>query len=136
MPSKNPLKIQFTLRDRDILAALARTPLTATQLLEMSQTFVEPFTQERLVRRRLQALTAAGWAATFRYFTTEAGVLNYYKVAPAGYRLLNGEDAILPKRSFFNPVSPSLQQHTRDLADFIVHTQVHALRFRSQLPPT
>jgi hypothetical protein len=124
----NKTSIIYTARDQQIHQSLALTPLDTQQLLRISQTFGQPFSNDRTLRERMQEHTAAGWVKTFTYATTTSGKLNYYKLTPHGYRLLNGPDAPLPKRSFFNEVSPALQRHTRHLADVIVQTNVHARR--------
>ena len=62
----------------------------------------------------------------WHYASTSRGAVNYYKLTPDGYRLLNGPKSELPSKRFFQPVSLALQQHTRSLADFIVHTAVSA----------
>jgi hypothetical protein len=118
----------WTNRDREIAAALMRTPLTTAGLLQYSQTFQRPFTNDRLLRRRLQRLRDAGWVRCWPYASTSPAAANYCKLTPAGYRMLNGPAAPMPRRSFFNPVSMALQQHTQHLADFIVATTVAAHR--------
>ena len=118
----------WTGRDREIAAALSRSPFTTASLLRYSQTFRQPFTNDRLLRRRLQRLRDAGWVRCWPYASTSPASPNYYKLTPAGYRMLNGPAAPLPRRSFFNPVSMALQQHTQHLADFIVATTVAAHR--------
>jgi hypothetical protein len=123
---------QCTPRDYDLLLALARCPLSTAQLLSLSVTFPQPFTGSRPLRRRLQALASAGWVRSFRYPTTSSAAENYYTLTPAGYRLLNGPKIPLPPRGSFQPVSPGLQQHTRSLADFLVHTLVSA--FHADVP--
>lgn len=124
MASKS--NVIYTDRDRQTHRLLALTPLDTRQLLAISQTFAQPFTSERKVRRRMQQHQAAGWTKTFSYATISAGQLNYYKLTQAGYKLLNGPEAVLPKQSFFRTVSPALQRHTRHLADVIVRTNVAA----------
>jgi len=74
----------------------------------------------------MQALATAGWVRCWHYASTSRGAVNYYKLTPDGYRLLNGPKSALPSKRFFQPVSLALQQHTRSLADFIVHTAVSA----------
>jgi hypothetical protein len=113
-------------RDLAILAALSKTPLDAQQLLRISIAFPQPFTHERLVRRRLQALSTAGLVTTYQYATIGRGAVNYYKLTPVGFQVLNGPHADLPSRAFFQPVSMALQEHTRSLADFIVQTTASA----------
>lgn len=116
----------WTDRDREIAAALMRSPLTAASLLRYSQTFQRPFTSNRLLRRRLQRLRDAGWVRCWPYASTSSASALYYKLTPTGYRMLNGPAAPMPRRSFFQPVSMALQQHTQYLADFIVATTVAA----------
>lgn len=123
----------WTDRDRHIATALGRSPLTAAALLRYSQTFRQPFTNDRLLRRRLQRLRDAGWVRCWPYASTSRASANYYKLTPAGYRMLNGPSVPLPRRSFFHPVSMALQQHTQHLADFIVATTVAAHRSRVTL---
>jgi hypothetical protein len=113
-------------RDFQIFQALTRSPFSTEQLLALSRTFPQPFTSARPLRRRMQILTSAGWVRCWQYASTSRGAENYYKLTSAGYRLLNGPEAILPSRAFFQPVSLGLQQHTRALADFLVHTLVSA----------
>lgn len=126
MASKS--SIIYTARDQQIHELLAITPLDTPQLLRASETFRQPFTSDRKLRQRLQEHTDAGWVQTYSYPTTTAGTVNYYKLSPAGYRLLHGPDAVLPNQSAFREVSPALQQHTRHLADVIVQTNIHARR--------
>jgi hypothetical protein len=118
--------IIYTARDQQIHEALALTPLDTQQLLKTSQTFDQPFMNDRTLRERMQEHAAAGWVQTFTYATTTSGKLNYYKLSPQGFRMLNGPDTPLPKASAFREVSPALQRHTRHLADIIVQTNVHA----------
>jgi hypothetical protein len=103
-----------------------RCPLTAEQLLRLSATFSQPFLAVRRVRRRLHLLWSAGWVQCWQYATSSRGAVNYYKLTPAGFRLLNGPKTPLPSRAYFQPVSLGLQEHTRALADFIVHTLTSA----------
>jgi hypothetical protein len=118
----------YTARDQQIHEALALTPLDTQQLLKLSETFYQPFTSDRKLRERMQQHSQAGWIHTFTYATTSPGQLNYYKLSAAGYRILHGPRAILPKRAAFNDVSLGLQRHTRHLADVFVQTNLHAGR--------
>jgi hypothetical protein len=119
----------LTARDQQILLSLDRTPLTAGQLLTLSQTFTHPFGSERMVRERLFALGAAGWVCSARYATTSHGAgQNYYRLTRTGYRILYGEAAEPPTKRYFAPLSLARQHHTRCLADFIVHTVVCAVQ--------
>lgn len=125
MANRKP-RILCTPRDFDILQALSRCPLSTEQLLKLSRSFSQPFTAARPLRRRMQALAAAGWVNVYQYASTSRGVENYYRLTSAGFRLLNGPKTPLPSRGFFQPISLGLQEHTRALSDFIVHTRVSA----------
>lgn len=117
-----------TPRDLEILAALNHCPLTVRQLLKLSQVFTRPFTDEKCVRERMQVLCDAGRVRRWHYATAGRGAQNYYTLSPLGYRLLCGQDAPLPTKRYFDPVSLAHQYHTQSLADFIVHTMVCAQR--------
>jgi hypothetical protein len=119
--------INLTARDSEILAALIKSPLDARQLLLLSSAFEQPFTHERLVRRRLSRLVEAGLVNRYQYATVGAGAVNYYKPTRLGYRMIEGAKAQLPPRSYFAEVSMAMQKHTRALADFTVktHTSAH-----------
>lgn len=118
----------LTDRDRELLGILYKTPATLQQLLKASETFTEPYTNLAYLGRRLQKLSAAGWVHTWRYATTSPGAVNYYKLTRDGYRQLAGAQTVLPDKSYFTRISPSLQDHTTNLADVIVHTLVCAQR--------
>src|SRR5881409_3177341 len=112
-----------TSRDFEILAALDRCPLTAAQLLKLSETFPLPFTTERRVRERLQILCDCGRVRRSQYYATAGrGAQNYYRLTSVGYRLLNGDDAKPPTKRYFSDIGVANHHHTRSLADFIVHT--------------
>jgi len=49
-----------------------------------------------------------------------------YRVTPEGHRLLHGQDAVLPHKTFFMPMKPSRQEHALWLAEVIVQTMVAA----------
>jgi hypothetical protein len=127
MASKSS-SIIYTARDQQIHEALALTPLDTQQLLRFSGIFDQPFVNDRTLRERMHEHATAGWVQTFTYATTTSGKLNYYKLSPLGFRMLNGPDAPRPKPSAFREVSPALQRHTRHLADIITQTNVHARR--------
>lgn len=111
-----------TQRDLDILTALDRVPLTAQQMLSLSETFSEPFGSERTVRERLQALCEAGWIRYDLYALATCGASpKYYFLTRQGYAILNGPGALPPTKRHFSPLSLSRQRHTRALADFLVH---------------
>jgi hypothetical protein len=114
-------------RDIDIYRALDRCPLTARQLLKLSQTFTEPFTSERYVQKRLKALARSGRVLQWPYATAGRGAApSYYTLALLGYRLLYGPEARPRAKRSFAPISLLHHEHTRALAEFIVHTQVAA----------
>lgn len=119
---------RLTPRDLEILSALNRCPLTAKQLLKLSETFALPFTDEHRVRERLLLLATSGRVRRWQYATAGRGAPNYYKLSPLGYRLLCGDEAAAPAKRAFSRVGISRQQHTQSLADFIVHTTVLAHR--------
>lgn len=113
-------------RDLDILAALERFPLTAFQLLKLSKTFSQPFTDERRVRERLHALVSAKRIRKYRYAIAGPGAPAYYLLSPEGYGLLRGPDAHPPSKRAFHELSVSRQAHAFYLAEFIVHFIVQA----------
>ena len=114
-----------TSRDLDLFEALDRCPLTVRQILKLSVVFAYPFTTERRVQERLQALCAAGRVRQWWYTTAGRGALSYYTLAPRGYRLLHGHDAVGRGPG---PVGVARQAHTRALAEAIVHLAVAAHR--------
>src|SRR5438046_1812116 len=115
-----------TPRDRDLFQALDRYPLTVRQLLKLSRTFAYPFTTERRVQERLQCLAAAGRVRRWRYATAGQGALSYYTLAPLGYRLLHGHDAVPSGVGLFGPIGVARQAHSQALAEAIVHLFVAA----------
>jgi hypothetical protein len=78
-------------------------------------------------------LRAAGLVGHFHYQTDSAGTAKYYKLTREGYRFIAGPGKSLPRRSYFNAVSPSLQNHTRSLANFIVRTLTAAHMHRAKV---
>lgn len=115
-----------TERDLDILSALERFPLTALQLLKLSKTFQQPFTEERRVRERLHALVSAKRIRKFRYAIAGPGAPAYYLLSSEGYALLRGPNAPPPSKRAFNELSVSRQAHAFCLAEFLVHFIAHA----------
>lgn len=133
MTIESPLCL-VTPRDRDLFQALDRCPLTVRQLLRLSATFAYPFTTERRVQERLQALCAAGRVRQWRYATAGQGALSYYTLTPLGYRLLHGHDAMPCGRGLFGPVGVARQSHTQALAEVIV--QLFLAAHRTGIPVT
>lgn len=122
----SPASARITARDRDLLAAIRCSPLTVRQLRKWSVTFAAPFTSERRLQERLRILCGAGLLRRFRYATEEFSAPSYWTLAPEGRALLQGADGPLPGPGACGPVGIARQQHTRCLADFIVHTAVGA----------
>lgn len=117
----------LTGRDSDTLFALDRCPLTAAQLLKLSTTFALPFTTERKVRARMQALADSGRVVhRWPYSIAGRGGLQYYTLTRLGYRFLYGPDAPAPAKGVFSRIGVARQQHSYDLAEFIVHAAVAA----------
>ena len=122
----------ITARDEEILAALDKTPLTAVQLLTMSDIFRNGrFTSERKVRARLQKL-ASGPVRQARYtgLAGRIGSPSYYMLTPLGFRMLHGNDARPHSKHAFKDIGVARQQHTFALAEFVVHTlrSIHAFQ--------
>lgn len=116
----------ITPRDGELLQLLAWCPLTADQILAASRTFRQPFPSVRPLQRRLQLLCAAGWVRRARYAVYNRGALPYYVLSPAGWQLLHGPRQPLPHKRRFGDVSLLMQEHTRRLAEVLVHTLVAA----------
>lgn len=115
-------------RDFDLLTAIERVPLTPAQLCRLSCTFSAPFADEHNLRRRLRSLRAAGLLRTWPYaIVTNGRAPCYVKLTRDGYRLLYGQDASLPRKSFFGEVGHGHHHHTYALAEAVVHlaTQGH-----------
>jgi hypothetical protein len=127
MPTPAPLRRQLTPRDLELFGLLDRHPFTTDQLLRLSQTFPEPFTHERLLRRRLQQLREAGWLLSWPLSTiSRGGSPHYWKMTRDGYRLLHGEEVGLPHRRTFETLAPGHHHHTQALGEFLVQTFVCA----------
>jgi hypothetical protein len=114
----------LTPRVKEVLGALERGPRTALQLLTESETFAAPYKNLNFLRRNLQKYADAGWVRSWRYATADHAALNYYKLTRDGYRLLRGGDGPQPSASYFAEVPVARQEHTRSLADVIVHACV------------
>jgi len=76
----------------------------------------------------MQALAAGGWVRSSLLATISRRAASWYRLTPEGYRLLHGQDAVLPHKTFFMPMPPSRQEHALWLAEVIVHTMVAAER--------
>ena len=130
MVANSEIRRHLTQRDTEILLALDLCPLTALQLLKLSETFQQQrYTNVRSVQDRLQKLRHADWVRCWPYaIATRGATPEYYKLTLLGYRLLYGQDAQPATKRYFNEVSIANHHHTRCLADFIVHTLVAAHR--------
>jgi hypothetical protein len=123
------INLKIGQRDLEILTALDRCSMTVKQLLCLSETFPAQFTNEDNLRRRLRTLANAGITQKFPYaIGSEGRTPSYYKLTRDGYRLLYGETASLPKRRYFQPISPGHHHHTNCLAELIVHLCIWAKR--------
>lgn len=112
-------------RDLSLLGLLEMTPATAVQIRKASVTFDgEPFRDERRVRERLQALTAAGLVHAWSAAVSGGGLMQYYRLTPAGYRSLHPDEEHAAGKSVVSEVAPSRFQHVMTTADVIVHTLV------------
>src|SRR5204863_3778262 len=120
--------VSLTLRDISLFTAVERCPLTVRQLRALSVTFRSSFGSDRRLQDRVAILTEAGLLNRFRYAAAEVAGQYYYTLSPESYRLLHGQDALLPSVGMFREVGISRHNHTRMLADFIVQTFVTAHR--------
>ena len=118
-------------RDIEMLRALDYAPLTARQVLKLSETWESQFKSARLVRERYQRLAEAKLVTAHRYAILERGQPeNYYLLTRSGYQVLHGPDAKPPTKGFFAPAALARQLHQRAVSDFIVHTICCAHRSR------
>lgn len=132
MPKK--MSVRIGERDFDLLGALDRCPLTVRQLRKLSETFGQRFSSEDNLRRRLRQLISADLVRSFQYATAGRGESpQYFKLSTRGYRMLHGAHVAIPKRSYFAEVRPAHHQHTRCLAEVIVHVCVTASRHGCQV---
>jgi protein involved in plasmid replication-relaxation len=127
IPRTHGRRCQITPRDIALFEAIDRHPFTTDQLLQLSCTFAEPFTQERLLRRRLQQLREAGLLQGWPLATVgHGGAPHYWKLTRPGYQWLQGDEVILPSRRYFEAIAPGHHHHTRCLGEFLVRTYVAA----------
>jgi hypothetical protein len=110
-------------RDESLLRLLCWTPATTVLLLRASSTFEGGgFSDERRLRERTQRLSQLGFVRSWSTAHAGGGLMNYYKITPAGFTHVFGSDVAAPQRAFFAEVSPSLFEHTFRLAEVIVET--------------
>ena len=122
-------------RDLELMQALEVLVLTPAQLRRFSQTFAERFPDETTVRRRLRRLQSAGLVRSFPYaFSASGQSPSYWKLTQNGFRLLYDDDVALPKRRFFEAMTPGRHHHTQSLGELVIHLLVLAeksdLRFQ------
>lgn len=121
-----------TSRDVELLTSLVMGPLTTAQLLKLSETFAAgAFRSPRTLLDRLQRLMHGGFINRFPLAIASmrgGGLPQYYKLAPAGLRLLYGEDAQPPSKKFFAPIAVARHHHAHSLSEFLVATAVAAHR--------
>lgn len=115
-----PSSFRLTERDEILLQAIDRHPLTAEQLLRTSVGFPQPFSQLRLLQRRLKKLADGGLLKSFPYALLTGGAPRYYKLTRRGFHAINGEQAIPPTRRHFEAISPARHVHTHGLGEFLV----------------
>src|SRR5438093_2214900 len=128
---KSVYVLHVSLRDRDLLQLLDRTPATVALILKASTTFAgEPFRDERRVRERLQQLAAEQLVRRFTLAQASGGAMNYYKLTAAGFASLHGPEPALPPRAYFAEIPLSRLQHPLPLASVIVHMLTGASRHR------
>ncbi|MCA9076553.1 MAG: hypothetical protein KDA93_16130 [Planctomycetaceae bacterium] len=117
------LQTKIGRRDIELLTALDRCPLTTSQLRQLSESFAQPFAEEGNLRRRLRALKQSDLIRSWSYAMANDGRSpHYHKLTREGYRLLYGDDVHLPRRRYFEAISPGHHHHTNCLADVLVHT--------------
>jgi hypothetical protein len=113
--------------DLALLRLLHHTPATTPLLLKASSTFPGgAFRDERRVRERLQTLASFGLVRAFPGAQGVGAPVNWYKLTLEGFRTLHGGSRDPPHRSKFGATSPSRFEHTRVLAEVIVHIFVAA----------
>ncbi|MCA8999133.1 MAG: replication-relaxation family protein [Planctomycetaceae bacterium] len=126
MPTEK-LSHRITLRDANLLTMIDRHPFTANQLLRVSKTFPEPFTQDRLLRRRLGQLRTARMVQDFPSATIrEGGAPHYWKLTREGHHLVHGYDETLPSRRQFEAIAAGHHHHTLCLREFLTKVIVAA----------
>src|SRR6185295_4155617 len=109
-------------RDVELLSSLVMGPLTTAQLQKLSSIFAEgPFQSPRTLLDRLHRLAAGGFVRRFPLAIVSArggGLPYYYKLTPAGLRLLYGDNIQAPSKKFFAPIAIARHHHTHSLSDF------------------
>src|SRR5690606_19981177 len=74
---------------------------------------------------RLHILEQSGYVRSWPYAMASNGRSpSYFKLTRLGYRILHGDNCVLPKRRYFEAISDAHHYHTRRLADFLIHLAV------------
>ena len=116
-------------RDLELLTLIEQHPFTADQLLQISETFSQPFTQVRLLRRRLAQLRTAGFVHAFPYaVASQGGSPHYWKLTRDGWKVLHGEKCPIPSRRYFAEVAHGHHFHTLSLGQLLTHLMVQVHR--------
>ncbi len=119
----NKPRIDSGTRKKQILKALAVTPLTARQLEILSVTFKDPFTGEEFIRRVLGRMRDRGEVLEFKFPNGK----KYWRPSRLGYKEIYGPDKPTPKKkSFYRPIATINEHHSRRLAELLVKLQVSA----------
>ena len=112
---------RLTPRVYELLRSLDIAPLTVPQLTKLSQTFSEPFSSENRTQRKLSEFRKAGWVQSFPYAIAMDGrPPKYWKLTQEGYRIAFPERR-LPRRRYFEAMGIANHEHTRKLANVLVH---------------
>lgn len=113
-------------RDFELLSSIDMLPLTTSQMLKLSSTFSEPFSDEHSLRRRLRQLGQSRLIACWPYATASNGRSPlYFKLTRDGYRFLHNDEE-LPKRRYFEEISTGHHYHTQALSELVVHVLAKA----------
>ena len=121
-------------RVKEILRLLDRSPLPAHLIREASVTFGTEehpdgsFMSDRRVRQKMQQLVEAELVCEHDFTIAGRGVMKFYQMAPAGYRVLYQDEPPEEHRKFFRPIAKLNWEHTYANAKVIVKTVVAAHR--------
>lgn len=126
--------IHITERDLALLRLLDMTPATAAHVLAASATFPDgAYRDERRVRERLQAISAAELVRVFPMAVQGGGLSQYYRLTRTGYRLLYPDFRSQPPRSAIAEIAPTRCIHAMAVADVIVQVLIAAHAARIQI---
>lgn len=78
----------------------------------------------------MQVLSRAGLVRSSPVASPAGGVVNWYRLTVDGFCAVYGNQKPLPRKSLFEPIKISRQEHTLRLAEVIVHTLWAAHRAR------